>query len=243
MSDVAHEAAAGLVQDFVDTAVEADESSSSTEGAVAEPQHEAADDLDPELPEDLAAYLTEPDFEAEAEIEAEAEEYVPGEYEDPAVGEERKKRIAAEKKARFLEDQMLNDKRQKWRADIEKYAPYVPPDETERILKESSSRRAAFVKAKRLNDSIKANPRIQALAARVSQDEDAVLARAVEIARGEVREAWGTPLESSANAAPTEAIVREEQSKRVDNARTLQERIRARIQGNDGSLAERIWKD
>lgn len=238
MSDVAHEAAAGLIEDIFE-AVEAEDIPSGQSEPAAEQVLHDADPLNPDIPEDVREMLDEPDFDGEAELEVqEVEDYVPSEFDDPQLVEERKKRIAAEKKASWFEKQRLVSERGKWRAEIEKYAPLADADQ---ILQSATSRRAALRAARAQHDRLYA--RVKPHLSKQQDIVDEAISGAMVAARTEVADAWGKPLVGAANSAPPAAAVKADQQKRVEGARTLQERIRARISMNTDGLTERVWKD
>lgn len=232
MSNAVQEAAAGVVGDL---AAEAEQNApSEPEAAVAEAPQETAPlafDPDPELPEDITELLDEPDFEEEAAAEIAAaipeDEYNTEAYTDPELAEERRKRIAAEKRAAHFEGLRVKDSRSKWEAEAAKFFPFADAGSIQ-----ATSRRGFLRAAQQENERVKNLPSIKAMIERGSLATEAVAAEALDIAREESRDAWGKPLVGP-SAAPAAAIQKQDQAQRIQNARTVHDRIRLRLQGTD----------
>ena len=154
MSEAAAAAAADVVGDML--ATDAQEAPEEAEGQ----ETEAEFNLEPEIPDELASLMDEPDIEDEPTYQEPQDDYQveAEEYEDPAVTAERNKRIALEKKLKWLEEQKLSSDRKRW---VEKDGPFFPYADAEGIAARCSSRKEFAREAKRENERIKKLPGVK----------------------------------------------------------------------------------
>ena len=204
------EAAAAAAADMLAEAGATD-AQEEPEGAVGqETEAEDMDELDPEIPDELAALVEddEPDF---TEAEEEEPDYQPEddeEYDDPAVKAERNKRIALEKKVRWLEEQKLKNDRKRW---VEKDARFFPWANAEDIASRASSRKQFAQMMKAENERIKKLPAVQKILA--------------ERGKTEIKEQWGTP-SAGPGLVPTQASDAKTQMERARATGSLKEQIK-----------------
>jgi hypothetical protein len=177
---------------------EAPETASSKEAAVAQPdgEQEAAVEtvetptFETEIPEDVLAFLDEPDFDAEAEAELATttdDEQPTYEY-DVNDTDDRKARIAAEKKSAWLEQRLADQNRGKWEAEAKKYFPLA---ETSLGSIKADSRRAFLRQARAEHEKVL--PIIKPLIDQLNAASVEAKAAAVAEGREEAKSNWGTP--------------------------------------------------
>lgn len=218
MPDAAKEAALAAANDLFQSEeeeqpVEAEaETSEQPEGSAVEQsleddsQHEAEEAE--ELPEDIEALLTEPDYEEEAEEEVAAEEEADEEEEwDDEKRELRKKLLAAEKKAEFYENQRAQSERKNWVKEVNKHFPYADAEAIK-----ATSRRGFLRAAKAEHEGIKARVDTALESRRSQLEAEREQIRAEE--RKRLEEAWGKPT-TGPGVAPARAA---EASESVDEA-------------------------
>jgi hypothetical protein len=195
-----------LVEDVPDEApVQGEQPEESAVDAV-EAQHEAEP---PELPEDVVAFLEEPEYEAEAEAEIEAEAEQEDEWVSDAEKELRKQLRAAEKKAAFLEGQRLKNELPRWKEEAAKYFPHADIDKID-----ATSRRG-FLKAAKAQHEAVAGKVEAAVAAKLSGFDPAAEREKIRAeVKAELEAAWGSPTVTT-TVAPADAA---EQDAAVDKA-------------------------
>lgn len=167
-----------------------------------EPDVVAADpfaDLSPQLSDEYAALLEEPDFdeEAEAEIAAEADE---NEYDETFDQDAAKKIRALEKRNQWLEQQNVKNSKSRWVQEAERSFPLLKAyaaDELREI--DATSRRGFAREAAKLNDrySRVLGPALREVAALKEQAKTEGRAEAREEAKAQ----WGLPAAEPAGSA------------------------------------------
>lgn len=190
-----------------------------------EAEAEAIDlpNLDPTLPEDLAEELEMPDWdEVEDEVEQDEVEDDDDEYADDPHYQKLQARLrAAEKKAEWAEQQRAKANRSKWEAEARKYFPL-----SEHTLKDiqSTSRRGFLREAKRQHEIVK--PHVMAFMQELSTKQSAAVEAAKAEALAEAKRAWGKPTVGPGGREPT---TESERAEKINNAKSLEERLKARI--------------
>ena len=187
---------------------------------------------DPEVPEDILAFLNEPDFEAEAAAElatgtVDENDDFDEQYASEETVAERKRRVAAEKKAAWLEERLADTNRDKWTAEAEKYFPYAS-----HALKDikATSRRQFLKQAQAKHEEMKPHLATYLKAA------GTVVTQTVEAARSaaetEVKESWGKPTVDASNAVTQEAVFEAEVAKSRLESKSVEEHFRRLIKAS-----------
>ncbi len=191
-----------------------------------ETEEEASDfpNLNPTLPEDLAEEL-EMDWDEEEEETEEADEDDDwdGDEDDPRVQALKARLRKAEKKAQWAEQKRAESQRAKWEAEAEKYFPL-----SKHALKDiqATSRRGYLREAKRQHEIVQ--PHVQVFVEELKRKQDAAVESAKAAALEEAKRAWGRPTVGPGGREQTTAGDRAE---KVQNAKNLEERLKARIFG------------
>lgn len=215
--DVAfNEALSSVVPSGEDTAVEE-----------TQPEAEQEDfelpNLDPKLPADLAEELEMPDWDDEpAETEGEDPEEDDDEYEDSDRVRALRAELLKERKRReWAEQKRTEAKREKW---VEEATKYFPLSEYALSNIKATSRRGFLRDAKKAHDAVK--PVAMRIAKQYADAHEAAKKAAIEEGREHATQAWGKP-----TVAPggRQATTEQERSERVQKAKSLEERIKARI--------------
>jgi hypothetical protein len=176
-----------------------------------------ARNLNPELPDDLAAELAEAEIDEEVESAVAAYVYEPAtdeygnaiEIDEDAVREAVKLR----KRNEFLERELVKQKSGSWRKEIEQYFP-LAKHALDDIMKNATSRRSALREAKKEHERIL--PHLQAYLAEAKAVVDEETATATDDARAVVADSWGKPLVDPSTALSAPAV---QQEARVQAAR------------------------
>ena len=157
-------------------------------------------DFTPNLTDDLAALLDEPDFEEEAAAEVTAEyDELGGDPEyDPA---EQKRLRALEKRNEWLERQVVQANRGKWIAENERAYPILATyakDELRAI--DATSRRAFAREAAALNERL--TKILKPALDDIAKAKAALKDEATVEARQAVEQAWGKPIANTGASGP-----------------------------------------
>jgi hypothetical protein len=189
---------------------------------------EASDlpNLDPTLPEDLAEELEMPDWdedEGEAEEREEEDEEWDGEEDDPRVQALKARLAKAEKKAAWAERKRAESQRAKWEAEAEKYFPL-----SKHALGDiqATSRRGFLREAKRQHEIVR--PHVQVFVEELKKKQDAAVESAKAAALEEAKRAWGRP---TVGPGGREQTTETERAEKIKNAKSLEDRVKARIWG------------
>lgn len=215
MSDVAS-AVAGTVADLfggTPAAAEPVEAPNSPDAAAPVEAHDAAPaidlpDLDSSLPDDLAEFLDEPEFDDEPTAQLEEDEFV-----DPE--ELARQNAKLRKKLEWTEAQKAKVEMAKWRQEAEKFFPYAHLDSIA-----ATSRRGFLREARAQHEANKSliAPHVEALKAK----EAALRAEIEQKVKAELAEAWGKPnLGGGPSGAPVEAAAASDELDRARNSRNL----------------------
>jgi hypothetical protein len=182
--------------------------------AVAEAAPVAPLNLNPELPEDIAAELAEAEIDEEVEREVAAYEPETDEWGNPLEVDEDAVREAVKlrKRNEYLERELVKSKSAGWRKEIEQHFP-LAKHAVDDILKNATSRRSALRAAKKEHDRIL--PHVQAYLADAKEVVDAERSTATEQAREQVAEAWGQPLTGPDSALSVPAVEKTERLTRT----------------------------
>jgi hypothetical protein len=181
---------------------------------------------DPELPEDIAAFLNEPDFEAEAAAELVALiDGAGGEFGEEYASEEtvteRKRRIAAEKKAAWLEERLAETNRSKWEAEALKYFPYA---QHQIGTIKATSRRQFLRDAQAAHTAMK--PHIEQYLKAAGTVVEKTVAEARTQVEAQVKDAWGNPTVDASNSVATEAAFEAEIAQSRRESRSLEDHFK-----------------
>lgn len=233
MSDVSS-AVAGTVADLFGEAAVAEETPNSPDAVAEVPQETAPavelPDLNDDLPDELAAFLEEPDFE---EVETTSlvserfrEQLADGdEFVDP--DELARENAKLKKRLEWAEQQKAKAEQAKWQAEARKHFPYANVDSIN-----ATSRRAFLKQARAMHESNKAliAPQIEALRAK----EAALRAEVEAKVKAELAEAWGKPnLGGGPSGAPVEAAAAADELQRARNSRNLAGIAKALMNSNN----------
>ena len=230
MDQVATDVLADLMGVEVDEAPEQGEQPEEAVAPVAEAQEtevEAAVDLDPELPEELANFLDEPDFDpTDEEVEAvvvdeqneEVEEWQ--EELDPEVAKLKKELARERKKREHAESLRLKSERSKWEKEAERYFPLA-----DLTAVNATSRRGFLREAKKAHDTAK--PRVMGYL-------EAERKRIQEEARSHAQQAWGKPM-AGPGAPPSDAKAKQDDIEKARSTGSLQRVIKTMLK-NDNPL-------
>jgi hypothetical protein len=220
------EAASALIED-VQAEAEADVVAEQPDLAP-EPEAEAeVPTLDPQLPPDISALL-EPDeqddvpdeFVDEPEPSAEVEE-----WEDPGVLRRQYDKLA--KRTQFLEKQNLKALRPQWETEITQYFPLADAKE---IAGEATSRRAALQAASEQHSTAKRGA--EKIAAHYEVNIEKIVEERIAQEREKLHAQWGNPI-GGPGVAPVVQGDRAAKSAEVQQARTLHERLLAKMRNGD----------
>lgn len=187
------------------------------EAQVVPQQQEAAQIEEPLIPDDVAAWLEEPDDEPEEPAPAaEYEDPEDDSYVDPQVAEERRKRVAAEKRAEHSEGLRVRAERPKWEAEVKAARYVISPLQVAAI--EATSRRGFWRAAKAIHEQN------SAVLAELGVPDPAtvrqeVTAQVAEQAAEQARVAWGTPMVSGPQGAAPATIAAQQHQDRLTRAR------------------------
>ena len=235
MSEVSDQVATDVLADLMGVEVDEAPEGEQPEEAVAPEAHETADDveaeapvvnLDPELPEDVAEFLDEPDFDvSDDEVESVEVSDVneeTDEYEDEEVTK-LKRELAKERKRReHAEKLRLQSQRGNWEKEAKKYFPLSEPAWA---TINASSRRGFLRAARDAHESMK--PYVQQFLDQHKADTAAAREAARAKARQEAQEAWGKPLTGpGAPSSPKEAVAELEKARSTGS---LVQVIKARL--------------
>ena len=189
---------------------------------------------DPEVPEDVLAFLNEPDFDAEAE--AELASATPAVDEDNDFDEqytseetvaERKRRIAAEKKAAWLEERLAETNRDKWTAEAEKYFPYA----SHALPKiKATSRRQFLREAQAAHEAMK--PHLQRYLQAAGNVVTETVAEARTAAEAQVKDAWGNPTVDASNTVSEDAQFQAVVEKSRRESRSLEDHFKTLLRAS-----------
>lgn len=215
--------------DFNERLAHVTPSNEETAAEETQPEAEAKEitfpDLDPKLPEDLAEELEMPDWDAEDDLEEseDDDEEWDGDEDDPRVLELKAKLRKAEKRIAWEQGKKAEAQREKWKAEALKYLPL-----SEYALDEikATSRRGYLREAKRAHDAVK--PVAMRIAKQYADAHAAAEQAAKDAGRQAAEDAWGKPTVSPGGRDQTTAAEREE---KVQKAKTLEERVKARLYG------------
>jgi hypothetical protein len=194
------DAAAALTASFVGpeatdpepVAVEAEADVVSEQPAAEEAAPAAPFDLNPELPEDIAAELAEAEVDDEVEAEVAAYEPELDDYGQPVEDTDAvRERIKLQKRVEFLEKQVVQTKAGQWRKEAEQYFP-LAAHSLDDIATKATSRRKYLALAKAEHERIL--PHIQGYLAKAKVEVDAEKSDVKDVARAEVKAAWGDPI-------------------------------------------------
>ncbi len=224
MSDVAT-AVAGTITDLFGAAPDeapATPVNSPTDAAADEPQ-DAALELPsvPDLPEDLAEFLDEPDFDEEITSTSPVDE---DEFVDP---DELARRLAiAEKRLAFAEQKRAEAERNKWVTEAQKFFPFA---DASKIT--ATSRRAFLRQARDAHQSVASH--VTPLLADIEAAKEAARKQAYEEAKVEAASAWGKPnLGGGPSGAPVEAADAADRLDAARNSRNMTKVVKALMEGN-----------
>ena len=228
MDQVATEVLADIMGVEVDEAPaegEQPEEAAAPEAEAHEAEAEAVVNLDPELPEELANFLDEPDFEpTDEEVEAvvveetndDAEEWQ--EELDPEVAK-LKKELAKERKRReHAEGLRLRSERSKWEKEAGRYFPLA-----DLTAINATSRRGFLREAKKAHDTAK--PRVMGYL-------EAERKRLAEEARVNAQKAWGKPL-AGPGAPPSDAKAKQDEIEKARSTGSLQRVIKTMLKNEN----------
>lgn len=227
MSDVVS-AVAGTVADLFgdqSAAAEPDVVPNSPEADAPDTAHEPANalpDLNPDVPDDLAEFLDEPDEDEPAAAwsdDPDEEGYV-----DPE--QLARENAKLRKQLEWETAQKLKQGRKAWIAEAEKIAPLARPETI------TATSRRGFLRAARQQHEENytlLKPHIDAY----NQARQDVRAELEAEVRAELAAAWGKPTVGAGNAAPGEASVKQDKLTRARNSRNLAGVARALMDNND----------
>lgn len=184
-------------------------------------------DLDPKLPEDLAEELEMPDWDeavedAEEDDDEDDDEW-DGEETDPRVQSLKAQLRKAEKRIAWEQEKRAEVRREKWESEARKYFPlsdYALSDIR------ATSRRGFLREAKKAHEAIK--PVAMQIAKQYADAHAAAKEKAIAEGKQAAAEAWGKPTVSPGGREATTASERE---KKIQEAKSLEERVKARIFG------------
>ncbi len=222
MTDVAG-AVTGVVEDLFGGSDVADESPNGPTDAAADTPQDAAIELPtvPDLPDELAEFLDEPDFEAEAEVHDSDEWTDP----DDLARENAKLR----KKLEFAETKRAESEKNKWKTEAEKYFPYA--DTTSPEYSSLKSRRSFLTHARAEHSKIKS--RLAPILQDVEAAKEAGRRQAYEEAKKAQAEGWGKPNVSGGPSAPIEAAQKADDLDAARNSRNLSKVVKALINSQE----------
>lgn len=209
------------------------------EAEAAQPEPEAAAEtptLEPELPADVLAILEEtPDDDDEPE----EPEDIAAEYDEPVdTWEEPDSKLRREyeklkKKATFLENQTLKAGRKEWQAEIAQYFPLAPAKD---IAAQASSRRDALKQAAYHQNIAKKGA--ETVAQHYEANIEKIVAERIDQERAALHAQWGKPI-GGPGSVPVHAGERAEAEEEINQARTLHERMLAKIK--QGRLGPELY--
>jgi hypothetical protein len=180
--------------------------------AVAEAAPVAPLNLNPELPEEIAAEIAAAEIDEEVEAEVAAYQPETDEWGNPVEVDEDAVREAVKlrKRNEWLEAQLVKTKRGQWEAEAEKYFPLA-----KHALGDikATSRRSFLAAAKAEHNRIL--PHVQTYLASAKEVVDAERSTATEQARDQVAEAWGQPLTGPDSALSVPAVEKTERLTRT----------------------------
>lgn len=222
MSDVA-QAVAGTVADLFGGPAEAEPQGPNSPAAAPEAQDAAPEvdlpELTSSLPDDLAEFLDEPDFDDEPAVSLSEDEFV-----DPE--ELARENAKLRKRLEWTEAQKAKVEMTKWREEAEKFFPYAHLDSIN-----ATSRRGFLREARAQHEANKSliAPHVEALKAK----EDALRAEIEQKVKAELAEAWGKPnLGGGPSGAPIEAAAASDDLERARNSRNLASIAKVLMQNN-----------
>lgn len=224
MSDDVASAVAGTISDLFGGPDVAEEAPSSPDDSAA-PEAQVAElpDLNPSLPDDLAEFLEEPDFDDDEEpavafADPEEDEYVDAEQ----LARENAK---LKKRLEWTETQKARANAKAWAAEAKKIAPLSRPGTIN-----AQSRRAFLREARKQHEenfSLLA-PHIDAYKTAKDQLREQIAAEL----RAELEEAWGRPTQNSAGV-PSAASQKADDLQKARNSRNLAAVAKALISNNE----------
>lgn len=222
-------AAAALIEDV--------QAEAAAEQPVEEPEAEAeaveeaapVGSYDPELPADISALLDdEPEEEPDPTVD---DSGFTAEF-DEDVEKLRKENAKLRKRQEFLEKQTAIQAKQGVKAEIEQYFPLA---DATLIAEAASSRREALRMAKEQHTQAKRGA--DAVAAHYEQNIEKLVAERIAEKEKQLHAQWGKPI-GGPGEVPIAAGERAQVQEEIQSARTLHERVLAKIR--TGQLAREI---
>jgi hypothetical protein len=206
------EPAAPVVEAAAVQAVEQPAVEPQPEPAVVEAAPVAPLNLNPELPEEIAAEIAAAEIDEEVEAEVAAYQPETDEWGNPVEVDEDAVREAVKlrKRNEWLEQQLVKTKRGQWEAEAERYFPLAKHALAD--IK-ATSRRGFLAAAKAEHNRIL--PHVQTYLASAKEVVDAERSTATEQAREQVQEAWGQPLTGPDSALSVPAVEKTERLTRT----------------------------
>lgn len=233
-----NDAAAALAESFMGGAatavapevpepVEAEAPEAPEQPAAEEAAPAAPFDLNPELPDDIAAEIAE--AEIDDEVEEEVASYQPEKDEwgnDVEVDSDQiRELVKLRKQNEWLQKQVVQTKAGQWKAEAEKFFP-LAVHALDDIGAKATSRRKFLALAKAEHERIL--PHIQGYLAKAKVEVDAERDDVKDATRAEVQDAWGKPIKGPDSGA-TDTAAYEERIKKARGTGRLADVFREMI--------------